>query len=264
MTRVTRVFVFIVSAWMTTYSQGGMIVDSIASPAVGVVKKFGVLLPENYDASRSYPVLYLLHGHDGSCEDWTGRTTIAAFVRSMPLIVILPDAENSWYVNAFADPSKRFHIDSTKRGIAGLSMGGYGAILYALKRPDLFQFAGSLSGAFFFPTFLGDSLRQPVSRGLRKSLQAAFGPEPNAHRKGNDVFVLAGSIDTSRAPYIYMAAGIQDGFKGFLPVHRMFADALRVAGIPYEFHETRGGHSWKYWEREIRPLVGRMREVLGF
>jgi S-formylglutathione hydrolase FrmB len=201
-------------------------------------------------------------------------------VKDIPLIVVLPDADNSWYVNSTAEPSKRFEeyllndlrtavekryrVDTTRRSVAGLSMGGYGAILYALKRPDLFRFAGSLSGAIPFPRFMDDTVRQPGVQRLQKSLSAAFGTEPNAHRDANDVLVLARSLDTSRIPYIYMATGIQDGFKGFLPVHRMLADTLRAAGIPYELHETRGGHSWVYWGREIRPLIQRMRQVLGF
>lgn len=261
-------------------AQTSMIVDSITTHALGTTKKFGVLLPEGYDTSRRYPVLYLLHGHDGSYRDWVDRTGIASVVREIPLIVVLPDAGNSWYVNSYADRSKRYEeyllkdlrtavesryrVDTTRRSIAGLSMGGYGAILYALKRPDLFRFAGSLSGAFLFPRFIEDTVRQPVGRHLARSLRSAFGPEPNAHRDANDVFILARSVDTNRTPYIYLATGIQDGFKDFLPLHRMFADTLRAAGVPYELHETRGGHSWAYWGREIRPLLERMRQVLGF
>lgn len=262
------------------HSQPSMIVDSITTQALGTTRTFGVLLPGGYDPSRRYPILYLLHGHDGSYRDWNDRTSISSTMRDIPIIIVLPDADYSWYVNSHADTSKRYEdyllnelrgtvekryrVDTTRRSIAGLSMGGYGAILYALKRPDLFRFAGSLSGAIPFPRFMEDTVRQPGVHRLSRSLRAAFGSEPNAHRDSNDMFLLARSLDTGRTPYIYMATGIQDGFRGFLPVHRMFADTLRSAGIPYEFHETRGGHSWAYWGREIRPLVERMRKVLGF
>lgn len=260
--------------------QTAFIVDSVATPSLGSYKKYGILVPGNYDPARPYPVLYLLHGHDGSHRDWVDRTSVASFVRDMPMIVVLPDADNSWYVNSLADPSKRYEqyllddlrkhvesrykIDTTRRGIAGLSMGGSGAILYALKRPDLFRFAGSLSGAFVFPRLADDSVRQPVSRGLKQSLRAAFGVGPSAHRDANDVFLLTRKVDTSRAPYIYLVSGIQDGFKSFLPGHREFADSLRAIGIPYEYHEKPGVHSWRFWDREIRPLIESMRTLLQF
>ena len=278
--RTAHVLFLSVLLTTTSLAQDQMLFDSLRSPALGVVRRYGVLLPRNHDPQRAYPVLYLLHGHDGSYRDWADRTAIASFVQDIPLIVVLPDADNSWYVDASEDPTKayerylvndlrkvvegRFRIDSTRRAVAGLSMGGYGALLYGLKHPDLFAFCGSLSGAFSLVSFMEDTVRQPRGAPLNRTLRRAFGPEPNAHRERNDVYALIGSVDTSRAPYVYLVAGIQDGFRGFLPAHRMLADTLRAHGVRYEYHETPGGHSWKYWGREIQPLIARMRDVLAF
>lgn len=261
-------------------SQDVMIVDSLFSPAIGATKRYVVLLPRDHDAQRAYPILYLLHGHDGSHRDWVDRTRVATFVRDIPLIVVLPDGDNSWYVHSAADPRKdyetyllndlrrkvesTYRVDSTKRGIAGLSMGGYGALLYGLKRPDLFRFAGSLSGAFSLVSFIEDTVAQARSASLGRTLSRAFGREPSKHRQRNDVIRLAASTDTARAPYLYLVTGIQDGFRGFLPAHRVLADTLRTRGLRYEYHETPGGHSWAYWGREIRPLIERMRELMEF
>jgi S-formylglutathione hydrolase FrmB len=252
----------------------------VFSPSIGAIKRFGVLLPREYDGSRRYPILYLLHGHDGSFRDWADRTSIASYVRDLPLIVVLPDADNSWYVDSFSEKQKRYEsylvtdlrravesryrVDTTRRAIAGLSMGGYGALLYGFKHPHLFRFAGSLSGAFPLVSFIEDTVRQNRSASLGQTLRRAFGPEPSEHRRRNDLFALVAEADTGRAPYVYFVTGIQDGFRGFLPAHRVFADALRAGGVRYEYHETQGGHSWRYWGREIKPLIERMREVLGF
>lgn len=265
---------------VTSRAQDMMIVDSVYSPAIGATKRFVVLLPREHDAQRPYPILYLLHGHDGSHRDWVDRTRVASFVRDIPLIVVMPDGDNSWYVRSATDERRdyetyllndlrrkvesTYRVDSTKRGIAGLSMGGYGALLYGLKRPDLFGFAGSLSGAFSFVSFIEDTVAHARSASLGRTLRRAFGHGPSEHRRNNDLFRLVSAADTARAPYLYMVTGIQDGFRGFLPVHRVFADSLRARGMRYEYHETPGGHSWAYWGREIRPLIGRMREVLGF
>jgi S-formylglutathione hydrolase FrmB len=265
---------------MLSHAQDVMIVDSVYSPALGATKRYGVILPRDHDATRPTPVLYLLHGHDGSHRDWADRTRIASYVRDLPLIVILPDGDNSWYVRSATDEGKdyetyllrdlrrkvesTYRIDSTRRAIAGLSMGGYGALLYALKRPDLFRFAGSLSGAFSLVSFIEDTIGQARSVALARTLRRAFGPEPSAHRQRHDVIRLVSTIDTARAPYLYLVTGIQDGFRGFLPAHRLLADSLRARGVRYEYHETPGGHSWKYWGREIRPLIDRMREVMEF
>ncbi len=141
--------------------------ESVQSAALGRAMKYRVLLPTDYDGSqRRYPVLYLLHGLGGDYKDWTTRTNVAEYSRTLPLIIVMPDGENSWYTNAANVPADRFEdyiltdlladvagkyrtINSRHgRTIAGLSMGGYGALKMALKRPGTFAVAGSFSGAF--------------------------------------------------------------------------------------------------------------------
>ena len=189
----------------------------------------------------------------------------------------MPDGENSWYVNSFADSQARFEdymvgdllvyvrthysVDTTRQAIAGLSMGGYGAMMLALKHPGMFRFAGSLSGALTFPRFPGDSAIQPTSGAIRRSLDSAFGRPPQGTY---DIFELYKTAPRDSSLYLYFVMGTQDGFKGFLPAHRMFTDSLRAAKIPYEYHELPGSHNWQFWNREIQPLLRRMREIMKF
>jgi len=254
-------------------------VDSFYMPSLGRTKQLSVILPSRYTPTSKYPVLYLLHGYTGGHQDWITRTSILSYVREVRLIVILPDGENSWYVNSASAVQDRFEdylvrdiptyvnkmysIDTTRQGIAGLSMGGYGAVMLALRHPRQFRFAASLSGAITFPRGLNDTTLAP-ERALFPSLLRAFG-EPSAHnRPAGDVFQLYRQISKDSLPYLYLVMGTQDGYRSFLPAHRAFTDLLRAYGAAYEYHETPGGHNWQYWDREIQPILRKMREVLKF
>src|SRR5688500_18915911 len=82
--------------------------ETVNSAAIGRPMKYRVLLPEAYASSlRRYPVLYLLHGLGGNYTDWTMRSNLAEYTRTLPLIVVMPDGENQWYTNA-ADGNARF------------------------------------------------------------------------------------------------------------------------------------------------------------
>jgi putative tributyrin esterase len=263
----------------TALAQPIVRVDSFFMPSLGRTKKLSVLLPSNYDPTKRYPVLYLLHGYTGGHEDWGTRTKLRDYVKDMPMIVVMPDGENSWYVNSFTEPNERFEdymvsdiphyvqtmysIDTTRQGIAGLSMGGYGALMLGLRHPARYGFVGSLSGAITFPRGMNDTTR-PAERSLHASLKRAFGEKTSGFRNAHDIYMLYRQTSKDSLPYIHMVIGIQDGYRTFLPGHRAFADLLRTYGAAYEYHETPGGHNWLFWDKEIRPLIGRMREILKF
>jgi putative tributyrin esterase len=263
----------------TAIAQPIVRVDSFFMPSLGRTKKLSVLIPSDYDPTKRYPVLYLLHGYAGGYEDWGAKTKLREYVKDIPMIVVMPDGENSWYVNSFTEQNERFEdylvndiphyvqtmysIDTSRQAIAGLSMGGYGALMLGLRHPARYGFAGSLSGAIAFPRGMNDTTR-PAERSLLASLKRAFGEKTGAFRNAHDIFLLYRQTSKDSLPYIYMAIGTQDGYRTFLPAHRAFADVLRTYGAAYEYHETPGGHTWQFWDREIRPLLGRMREVLKF
>lgn len=274
---ILSVFVFLYTCNLT--AQSAAKVDSFYAANLGRMKKFSVILPVGYNATNRYPVLYLLHGHGGSYDNWSMLTRIADYVKAIPLIVVMPDGENSWYVNSATEPQDRFEdyivndlpayiqklyaVDTTRQAIAGLSMGGYGALMLALKHPAKYRFAGGLSSAITYPHEISDSSRTE-GQGLLPSLRKAFGDRTNGFRNAHDVFYLYKQTPKTTLPYLYMSIGIQDGFRRFLPAHRALTDLLRTYGAPYEYHETQGGHDWKFWDREIQPLLARLREVLKF
>jgi S-formylglutathione hydrolase FrmB len=141
---------------------------TLASPALGRETKVRVLLPAGYDATtRTYPVLYLLHGAGDDHTGWTENTDVEEATAGLDLIVVMPDAgkapDAGWYSDWVDGPAWESyhvgelvpHVDSSYRtvaqregrALAGLSMGGFGAMSYAARHPHLFAAAASFSGA---------------------------------------------------------------------------------------------------------------------
>jgi S-formylglutathione hydrolase FrmB len=263
---------------LTATSQTIVRIDSSYAPSLGRAMKAVVYLPPAYDSTRQYPVLYLLHGLTGRYTDWSVRTRLWTYAAACSLIIVMPDGENSWYVNALNDPRARFEdylvhdlpaviarsyrIDTIRAAIAGLSMGGYGALVLGMRHPDRYFFAAGLSSAITIPGEIPAGSKKSVSALVHESLVRAFGADSGAFHDDHDLFELYRRTPPGRLPYIYLAAGIQDGYAQFLPAHRELTDSLRGRGIAYEYHELPGRHSWIFWDREIQPLLKRVIEVL--
>ncbi len=235
--------------------------------------RYRVLFPRDYAQGGRFPVLYLLHGLYGDYLNWDTRTGLENYARNLRILVVMPDAGNSWYTDSATAPADKFEdyiakdliteIDdkfptirnSDARAVAGLSMGGYGAIKLALKYPDLFAFAGSLSGALNAAQNL--DVQRPE---FRANLLAVFGPAGSRTRAENDVFLLLNSAHPAPYPYLYLACGTSDYF---LQTNREFVRQLSSRKIPYEFHETAGGHTWQYWDRAVQPMLRAMARKLS-
>ena len=240
--------------------------ETFHSASLGRDMRYRIYLPQNYaQPNRRFPVLYLLHGIYGKFTDWDTQSHLRHYAQNLDLIIVMPDAGNSWYVNSASAPQDRFEdyiakdviseVDGNyrtlaareSRAIAGVSMGGYGALNLALKHPDLFIFAGSVSGAINAPTDLGP--RQPD---FQANLLQVFGLAGSATRTGNDIFTLLTHADVSRLPYIYLVCGESDPF---LPLNQQFAAQLLEQHARYEFHQAPGAHEWKFWDKAAKYLL---------
>ena len=244
------------------------------SAALDREMKYRILLPCGYQTGGGrFPVLYLLHGLYGDYLNWDTRTNLERCAQRYELIVVMPDAGDSWYTNSATDPKDKFEDYIAKdlvaeidgkfrtmrsrraRAIAGLSMGGYGALKIALRHHDEFAFAGSLSGALDAPQDLGD--KKPE---FRDQLLKVFGPPGSGVRADNILSSLLQSVSSKDLPYLYLACGSGDDF---LPVNRNFVAQLSSRGVPYEYHETAGGHAWDYWDRSVQDLLRAVADVLS-
>jgi enterochelin esterase-like enzyme len=138
---------------------------------------YSVYLPPGYDTSKGrFPVLYLLHGMWGNYLDWVKNgmdntlNDAISLKKAKPMIVIMPDGLDSFYCNnynggtmryedflieeffPYIETSYRIKASRTDRAIAGLSMGGYGAVFHAFKRQEMFGSCYAMSGAFSMGT----------------------------------------------------------------------------------------------------------------
>ena len=225
---------------------------------------YRVLLPMDYENGGGFPVLYLLHGLGGDYKDWDTMTALQKHAKNLPIIIAMPDADDSWYTNSATVPADKFEDyvakdfvsevdtrfktirDRHGRAIAGVSMGGYGALKFSLKW-QLFSFAGSLSGALNAAQNL-DELRPD----FRKQLRVVYGNAGSQTRSENDVFILLNAPHPDPNPYLYLACGTEDFF---LDTNRAFAQQLSSKKLAHEYHENPGGHTWEYWDRELQPLL---------
>lgn len=250
----------------------------LASPMLGRAIPFSAYVPSGVAADRSVPVLYLLHGKGDTEMAWPENGGIAAILDRriaagdlQPLIVVMPMAGNSWYVDdtrpggygpmatAFLDEfipgiEARYRAAATcraARSVGGLSMGGYGAMLYAFERPNMFVAAFSLSGSLFSERAEDIESRRPS---YERIYDGIFGvPFDDKRFLQWNVFTR---LDRRRdaPPAVYLVAGDRD-FPAILAGTVRFHQELRRRGLPSELSVLPGEHSWAFWESTVGPAL---------
>ena len=232
-----------------------------------------MILPPDYRVSLAtrYPVLYLLHGVAGHYSDWITHTNVADYAAEYRLIVVMPEGNNGWYTDSATVPAdkyesyilkelipdvqQRYRTIETRygRAVAGLSMGGYGALKFGLKSPEMFVFAGSMSGALAGPSWTENDLKDPGV--IRDSVLGVFGPAGSATRKANDIFEIVRGLSPGRVaalPYFYLDCGTEDGLCSDGP---QFVALLRDKKIAHEYRELPGNHNWAYWDQQVQEVL---------
>ena len=268
--RLCRVFLLLLV--FCTIANGRVETVRFQSKLVNTTLPYNVILPSDYDTSRTtrYPVLYLLHGLTGHYNDWVQRTNVADYAAGYRMIVVMPEGNDSWYVDSTTVASSRYEsyilnelipdvqqryrtIEARYgRSIAGLSMGGYGAIKFGLKSPATFVFAASMSGAFGVTRFT----EKDTPELWRESLKL-FGALGSETRVTNDLFEIVGKLTPARInslPYFYFDCGTEDSPLIF-PYNRELSGLMFDKKIPHEFRQLPGDHSWAYWDRQVPEIV---------
>lgn len=247
------------------------------SKLVGTPLPYNVVLPADYnrDASKSkrYPVLYLLHGLGGSAGDWVSeRAHLADYAAAYPFIVVVPEGKDGWYTDGPApdtkfesyfveelmpDVDRRFRTVASREGraVAGLSMGGYGSLKFGLKHPELFAFAGSMSGALAAASWLPD---ERLLEFVRPSIARVYGPadQPdNETRRANDIYRIVRELTPEKIkalPFLYLDCGTEDFLIGY---NRDFSALLVEKKVPHEYRELPGTHNWPYWDGQVQEIL---------
>lgn len=227
---------------------------------------YRVFLPAKLPTGDRLATVYLLHGGGGGFKDWSNYSDVARFAApdggSRGLILVMPEGDSSYFMNAAEKPQDRFEdyvvndlISDVEarfavakgrenRAIVGVSMGGFAAVELALTHPGLFSFVGAISPAIDVPSRRFSWRRWAQSSRFR----AIFGPEGSETRQECDPFILVRTADPGRTPYIYLTAGLQEAL---LEPNRRFAAMLKQRQFLYEFHTKPGGHGWGEWDAQI-------------
>jgi putative tributyrin esterase len=237
------------------------------SPALAKACSMTVIVPEGSVGQPPFPVCYLLHGLSDDHTSWARHTSIERHVAGLPLIVVMPDGGRGFYCDAVDGPAyerhllddvigfvdRTFHTMPERQGrvIGGLSMGGYGAIKLALKYPQLFCSAVSHSAAL-------DVQRRLERPEVAAEMRRIFGPAPGGGP--NDPYALAATIDRTLLPALRLDCGLEDGL---LEENRAFHRHLEQLGIPHEYAECPGAHTWEYWDCHIQEALAFHQRVLG-
>jgi S-formylglutathione hydrolase FrmB len=263
------------------YGQGANIarVETVQfkSKLTGKTLPYSVVLPPSYEQPQakeqsSYPVLYLLHGLTGHYSDWLAKTKLREYAAEYRIIIVTPEGNDGWYTDSATTPADkyetyilqelipdvetRFRASKGREGraIAGLSMGGYGALKFGVKYPDKFIFAASMSGAVDVATHL-ESYLTVKWEALRVSVGQTFGAPDSPARADNDLYKLFRNLPAERLaslPFIYLDCGTEDGL---VAPNRELATLLLEKKIPHEFRQLPGKHNWEYWGAQVQDVL---------
>lgn len=251
---------FLVVATMLNLSAGAFSREIVAvhSNAMNKNVMVAVALPDNYHSMKDVPVVYLLHGCGDSYNAWHENANASHLADSYGVIIVMPDGgHHSWYWDSPIDPSFKYetfitkelipyidshyrtHADRTSRAITGNSMGGHGALYLAIRHQELFGAAGALSGGvdirpfpnnWEIPSLLGTQDEHPENWEKYTVINLVEELKPNSLRLAID-------------------CGVDDFF---FQVNCALHDKLSANGIPHDFYQRPGGHTWGYWTNAVQ------------
>jgi diacylglycerol O-acyltransferase / trehalose O-mycolyltransferase len=264
----------------------------VRSPAAGRDVPVRLILPDGFDRDPTarYPVLYLLHGSGDTYVSWTRSSDVAALVADTPVLVVMPDGGRAGFYSDWIHGPKweTFHLvelwrllqaqyrASDVRAVAGLSMGGLGALDYAARHPGTFRAVAAFSPVADTRLSPGES---DAYRGIVRD--AGLNPDDLWGDPINDSAVWAAHnpYDLAaglRGTPLFLSAGT--GAPGPLDPKGASADSTEAAlhdenaaltrrlsalGIAYRFDDYGPGtHSWPYWQRELHRAWPMLRAAL--
>ena len=262
---------------MGKISEGKLVKSAILNKDV----RYTIYLPAGYETSeRTYPVVYLLHGYGDDDTGWLqfgeiNRLADKAIADGTipPMIIVMPDGFVSFYMNSYdgkekyedffvkefmPNVEKAYRIKAKKqyRGIAGLSMGGFGSLNMALKYPDMFSAVAPLSAAIWDD----NGIETVTTENWDRAYGQIFGRELKGKNRLSKAWYENSALkmietksaeDLKKVRY-WIDCGDDDFLmKGNCLLHIALADKK----VPHEFRMREGGHTWDYWRSGIVPAL---------
>ena len=273
------IFLFIgLAAWFSAgkpaQAQSRIVTDTLYSEVLNAKRAYTLYLPKSFDRQpdKRYPVLYLLHGMWGDNGDWAGRANLKEVADRLiasnemcEMIIVTPDAgggDPNVYQNGYFDmPGWKYetfffteflpHIEQTYRAIgdkrhravAGLSMGGGGAVSYGERHTDMF-------GAVYAMSALMDIPKQGAAQFDKPDGKLAL--LTRSVIENSCVGYIVDADDTQKKALRSVAWYVDCGDDDFLfDCNIDFYRAMRKAGIPCQLRVRDGGHDWEYWHSAL-------------
>ncbi|MGH9435645.1 MAG: alpha/beta hydrolase [Terriglobia bacterium] len=247
---------------------------SIASKILGRAVNYCVDLPADYASSgQRYPSLYFLHGMFENYHAWDqngGKDVLDSLLSAGKIgafIVVLPDADNTFYVNSYngkdryedffiqelipaIDRKYRTFPDAQHRGVSGVSMGGYGALHLAMRHPDLFGSVSAQGAALVqFPHPIPTTGRWGF---YARILEHSFGnPLNETYWDANNPLTLAADPSKFAGLKIYFDCGTHDRY-GFEKGAEQLDQTLNAHDYPHVFALRPGDHGWDYLQKYMK------------
>lgn len=237
---------------------------SVRSELLGMDTNLNVVLPYDRPAENQQSpckTLYLLHGLGENAAAWLRYTKVESYAREHGVALVMPEVQRGFYCDMqyglkyfsyIAEElpelcAKLFRIGTGRENsyIAGLSMGGYGALKTAFAFPDKFAGCAGFSGVLD----LGYVLREHLDDQNESEYHGLFGPEL-AVKPQDDLYLLAERLaERENPPKILITCGKQD----FLyQVNADFKSHLESTGLPFVYREWDGVHEWGFWDESIK------------
>jgi len=249
-------------------------------------KKFSIYLPPGYKKSnQTYPVVYLLHGGGNGPvidkhKDWIQKGDMQKIVdlgirkgTISPMIIVMPDAEMTYYMNnvngdyqfedyfideliPYIEENFRCRKEKKFRSIAGLSMGGFGALLYSLHHPSVFSSCASISAGIRTDEEINNL---PYDQFMRR-YKTALGNFKDGEKRitdfwnSNSILYLVNNLkdDQKGEVRFYIDIGDDDHlYKGNSTLHTIMRDRK----IVHEYRVRDGGHTWKYFSSGLEDAL---------
>ena len=245
------------------------------SEALHMSTNIQLLIPDQ--ASGPFRVVYLLHGLHGDQGTWLDNSMLPVYARKYNAIFVMPEVGRSFYLNLkygrkyydyVSEELPRqcrriFNISAAREDTAvmGCSMGGFGALLLPLSKPDQFSFCGAISPACLYFRPLLDGLRKDVE-GYRKigpeeaeivtDFYRAYGDNLE-YRKDYDIPELAKNFPAGMPkPKIYITCGTRDSLR---KESLAFRDQLKNSDFDFTYEEWDGGHDWYFFNEALKKTL---------
>ena len=256
----------------------GFFEGSIYSKCLRLDTNIGIVLPHDSRKSRGVErfhegvvykekpkTLILLHGLSDNWSAWAHRTSILRYAEDYCIAVLMPEVQRSFYRNMcygldyfsyiadelpiLAQSMFNISIEPDDLMVAGLSMGGYGALLCGLTNPERFSYVGSFSGVCDIASFINDTTEEEEP-GWSKDKLSIFGKDYDC-LPSMDINQLIGKV-SGKSPKFYITCGLQDTLRS---QSLQLQEILKRKQFSIKYEEWPGAHSWEFWDISIQKML---------